>query len=55
MIVRESISFERSDDPKKSLGIGRRNMIQEWLEEYYHEISNATRQSKYIINKDLYI
>ena len=55
MIVRESISFERHRDPKHTLNIGMRTKIEEWLEEYYHEVSNATRASKYTINDDLTI
>jgi hypothetical protein len=55
MIVRESISFERHKDAKQTLNIGMRTKIQEWLEEYFHNISNATKSTKYTINDDLTI
>lgn len=55
MIVRESISFERQPDPYKSLGIGLREKIHEWLMEYYFNISNATKSSEFRINEDLTI
>jgi len=47
MIVRESISFERGKDPKKTLGIGQRYFIEKWLDEM--EIKN------YHINDDFTI
>ena len=55
MIVRESISFERHKDAKHTLNIGMRTKIQQWLEDNYHGISNATKQSNYTINDDLTI
>ena len=33
MLVRESISFQRGGDPKDALGIGKRYLIEKWLEE----------------------
>jgi hypothetical protein len=57
MIVRESIAvnFERGGDPKKTLGVGMRGKIQEWLMEYWFNISNATKSSLFRINDDLTI
>ena len=47
MIVKESISFERGIDPKKSLGIGPRYLIEKWLEK--------VRVEDYRINDDFTI
>ena len=47
MIVRESISFTRGNDPKNVLGIGQRYLIEKWLDEMDIE--------KYIINDDMTI
>ena len=54
-LVREHINFKRGIDPKDAMNIGLRNQIIEWLEYYYHDISNATRAGTYIINDDLTI
>jgi len=48
MIVKESISFQRGVDPKDALGIGKRYLIEKWLDEM--GILNRC-----IINKDLTI
>jgi len=48
MIVRESISFQRGVDPKDALGIGKRYLIEQWLDKM--GILN-----KCIINADLTI
>jgi hypothetical protein len=42
LIVRESISFERTNDPIKNINIGKNHLIKIWLDEI--EIKN------YIIN-----
>jgi hypothetical protein len=34
MIIKESISFERGGDPKVTLGIGQRYIIEHWLDTY---------------------
>ena len=47
MLIRESISFQRGLDPKASLGIGERFLIEKWLEKM--EIFD------YIIRQDLTI
>ena len=47
MLVRESISFTRGNDPKNVLGIGQRYLIEKWLDEMDIE--------KYIINDDMTI
>ena len=46
MIVRESISFTRGNDPKNVLGIGQRYLIEKWLDEMDIE--------KYIINDEFF-
>jgi len=61
MIVRESISFYRGEDPKDALGIGKRFLIEKWLEEMgvLHKCTinaDLTIDSKhdlYIHNKNL--
>lgn len=55
MIVRESINFERGTPPRKSMGLGQFTKIENWLEKYYKNVSNATRDSSYTINKDFTI
>lgn len=65
-IVRESINFERGNNPKSAMGIGRSKLIEDWIEavnshEIYseydaHSRSNKTpenRISGYHINEDL--
>ena len=47
MLVQESISFQRGADPKNTLGIGQKYLIEKWLKEM--NIDN------YIINADLTI
>ena len=46
-LVRENLSFERTDNPLRNMGIGRRAQIEKWLEEM--EVEN------YTINDDLTI
>lgn len=55
MIVREYINFERGIDPKQAMEIGMKSKIEKWLEEYFHNVSNATRESSFTINEDLTI
>ena len=55
MIVRESISFERGENPIKTMGIGMRGKIREWLMDHFFDVSNATRESTFRINDDLTI
>ena len=46
-LVRENLNFERTDNPFRNLGIGRRAQIEKWLEEMGVE--------NYTINDDLTI
>ena len=46
-LVKESISFQRGNDPKNVLGIGQRHLIEAWMEEM--DITN------YFINDDMTI
>ena len=50
-LVKESISFTRGNDPKNTLGIGKRYLIEQWLEKWKED----ARIQKYIINDDLSI
>ena len=67
-IVRESINFERGGDPKAAMGIGRRLMIEDWIEavnshEIYSEYDAHSKSNRnpenhiagYHINDDLTI
>ena len=47
MLIRESISFQRGNDPKDALGIGQRHLIEKWLKEQ--------RIENYIINDNMTI
>ena len=47
-LVRENINFERGQDPKHSIGIGKRALIDKWFEEWAPD-------AKYVINSDLSI
>jgi hypothetical protein len=46
-LVKESISFQRGEDPKNTLGIGTRHLIEKWL--------NEMHITRYIINDDMTI
>jgi len=41
VLVREFISFQRGQDPKSTLGIGQRHLIEKWLEEHVHEANRC--------------
>jgi len=47
MLVKESISFQRGNDPKDVLGIGTKYIIERWLEKMYI--------NSYMINDDMSI
>ena len=47
MLVKESLSFTRGNEPKDTLGIGQRYLIEKWLEEMHIKY--------YTINDDLTI
>jgi hypothetical protein len=52
-LVREHISrFERGIDPKDAMQTGLKYRIEKWLEDHYHNISNATKAGYYEINSD---
>ena len=53
MIVKESISFERGGDPKKTLKIGLYYSIEEWLNKNIWDFVRS--KTKYVINDDLTI
>jgi hypothetical protein len=46
-IVRENINFERTDNPHRNLDIGKRQLIEKWLEEIDLD------EWGYLINNDL--
>jgi hypothetical protein len=54
-IVRESLNFERGQDPKQSMNIGLKAKITDWLYEYFIPSNPATREIHFNINNDLTI
>ena len=47
-LVRENINFERGQNPKHSIGIGKKAQIDKWFEEWVPDV-------EYVINSDLSI
>lgn len=52
-LVREHISFERNQDPKKIMGVGVIEQIHAWMKEYARPMFDENeKEIKYQINKD---